>query len=315
MSETPSRRTPPTDEELRELSPPVVGARDLRIGIFVLLGIAAILAILFMLTDPSTFRGRYQVTTLVDDAGGIRSGDPVQMRGVNIGRVRQFTLTEDGVVINLEIEGRWAIPEDSRTRLVSNGLLGGRTVDVVPGRSPSAVTRGAQLPGELIPSVFETADDVGGDALDIMNRVQRLLSDTTLGAVQSGATELEGLVRELGELTRSQRGEVARLTASLNRAALQVEEAAATGGPDLSRALARADSLMVELGRTGATLDAAAASLNAVLARMERGEGTLGLLSTDEALYRNMTEASGNLAALMQDIQENPGRYIRLSLF
>jgi phospholipid/cholesterol/gamma-HCH transport system substrate-binding protein len=312
---TTQERDLPTDEELVRLAPPTSGRRELRVGIFVLVGIAAVLLVLFMMTDPATFRGRYELATLVENAGGIRSGDPVQMRGVNIGRVRQFNLTPEGVLIALEIEGIWDIPEDSRTRLVSNGLLGGRTVDVIQGGSPRRAPRGTVLPGELVASALESTDDFAVDVQDVLGRVQRLLSDTTVSAVQGGAVELEALLQELGRVVDSQRNELTRLTASLNRTASELEGVTSTAGPDLARTLARADSAMVQLNRTSGTLDEAASSLRTVLGRMERGEGTLGRLATDEALYTNLNRASESMAELLEDVRLNPGRYIRLRLF
>lgn len=308
-------RSLPSDDELMRLAPPTTGRRELRVGIFVLTGIAAILLVLFMMTDPSTFRGRYEIATLVENAGGIRSGDPVQMRGVNIGRVRQFVLAPEGVLITLEIEGEWDIPEDSRARLVSNGLLGGRTVDVIQGESTRRAPRGSVLPGELVASTLESADEFGADVQDVLGRVQRLLSDSTVTAVQGGAVELEGLLRELGAVVDAQRGELQRLTASLGRTATELEETAGAAGPDLARTVARADSAMARLNGTSATLDEAASSLRTVLGRMERGEGTLGRLATDEALYTNLNRASESMAALLEDVRLNPGRYIRLRIF
>lgn len=313
--ENKQEKSIPTDDELMRLAPPTTGRRELRVGLFVIAGLAAVLIILFMMTDPATFRGRYELSTVVENAGGIRSGDPVQMRGVNIGRVRRFSLVPEGVIIALEIEGIWEIPEDSRTRLVSNGLLGGRTVDVVQGESPRRAARGAVLPGELVASALESADEFGADVQDMLGRASRLLSDTTLAAVQGGATELERLLMELSSVVETQRGELSRLTASLNRTAGELEGAAGTAGPDLARTMARADSTMLQLNRASGTLDDAATSLRTVLGRMERGEGTLGRLATDEALYTNLNRASEAMATLLEDVRVNPGRYVRLRIF
>ena len=55
--------------------------------------------------------------------------------------------------------------------------------------------------------------------------------------------------------------------------------------------------------------------LNALMARIERGDGTLGRLMDDPALYDSLTVASSNLAALLADLKEYPGRYVHFSLF
>ena len=308
-------RRQPTDEELAQMAPPTTAGREFRVGVFVLIGIIGVLMILFMMTDPATFRGRYRLATLVEDAGGIRSGDPVRMRGVNVGRVRGFDLSAEGVRIGLEIDGDWTIPPDSRAELVSGGLLGGRTVDVIPGVQPGRAAAGTILPGELILGTLEQTDEFGSSVQDVLARMQALLSDTTVGSIQGSAVELEGLLGELNAVVGGQRAELSRLTASLNRTASELEGVTDEASPGLARALARADSVMDRLTRTSETLDEATTSMRSILGRMERGEGTLGLLSRDDALYNNLNTASQNVARLAEDIRLNPGRYIRLSLF
>ena len=74
-------------------------------------------------------------------------------------------------------------------------------------------------------------------------------------------------------------------------------------------------ALMATLTATGENLDAATESLRAVLARIEQGEGTLGRLSTDESLYVSLNEAAESLNSLLADLQENPNKYINISIF
>ncbi|MEX0980290.1 MAG: MlaD family protein, partial [Gemmatimonadota bacterium] len=287
-------RTPstngPTDRELAEGIPPVSSGREVRIGIFVLIGVVSFLMVLFLLTDPATFRGRYMVVTEVDDAGGIRRGDPVQMRGVNIGRVHSFSMIHEGVSITLEIEGQWDIPSDSRARLVSSGIIGGRTVDVVPGNSDDALRTGERIPGVRVEGIFDTADQLGDQADGVFTQLQRLLSDPAIETVQEGAEQFRDLLGELTAITSAQRDEVARLTASLNRSAAGIEDV--TTGPELMNAITQADSTFARLGETNAALERTLASLQSLLDRMDAGEGTLGQLSTNDELYRNISEAA-----------------------
>jgi phospholipid/cholesterol/gamma-HCH transport system substrate-binding protein len=306
--------TPPTDEELRNAVPRGLVRRDFQVGIFVILGMASLLAALFLLTDPSTFRGRYLVTTVVQDAGGIRKGDPVQMRGVNIGRVQGFVMGPEGVRITLELEGVWSLPEDSRTRLVSSGILGGKTVEIVPGESPEPLRPGGNLPGENRPGLLDFPAELGQNAENVLERIQTLLDAPTLEAVQSSAAELRVLLGQRSSLAEAQGEEVARLTASLNRSA-QGLEAAAGSGEDWARAVARADSALAVANETSRSLLRASASLEVILGRMEAGEGTLGQLSTDSTLYETLTQAVEGVRALVVDIRENPGRYVKIEIF
>ena len=187
----PGRRSSePTDEELRNAIPRNKKRLEFRVGIFVLLGLTSALFALFLLTDPSTFRGRYRVSTVVEDAGGIRRGDPVQMRGVNVGRVMSFSMDQEGVRITLEIEGEWDIPSDSRSRLVSGGILGGRTVEIVEGRSAESIPGGAELPGENVEGLLDIPAELGQDVQAVLGQIQGLLAQPTLDAIQGSAVEL-----------------------------------------------------------------------------------------------------------------------------
>lgn len=304
----------PSEEELDEAVPPAASGKEVRVGVFVLVGIFAAVAVLYLTTDPGTFRGRYIVTTRVENAGGIRNGDPVQMRGVNIGRVNGFQLLEETVLISLEIEGEWDIPADSRSNLQSQGLLGGRTVQIIPGESEEALPPGGTLPGETGGDLMSTADSVGTDAHAAIERIRSLLAEPTVSSLRSSVVELSTLLQELAGLTREQRAEVAELTGTLNRTARNLEEAS-EAGPEAARAVARADSLLAKLNTTGSSLEGAAASLQTILDRMERGDGTLGQLSVNDSLYVNLNRAVESVRLLATDVRENPGRYVKVEIF
>lgn len=303
----------PTDRELDQVAPALAGGREIRVGAFVLLGALAFGVVLFLMTDPATFRGRYLVVTEVTDAGGIRRGDPVQMRGVNIGRVHQFDLSPDGVVITLEIEGRWEIPDDSRTSLGSLDLLGGRTVRVIRGRSDTPIRAGDTLPEESVEGVLGMADVIGNEARQTMERMRALMADTAVTSVHASIAELEAVLSDLSEITEGQKAELSSLSASLGRSAGRVEELAMR--EELDRSLARADSTLARLQSASGSLAEASTSLAVILDRVERGEGTLGRLSGDETLYESLDTALEEIAQLARDLRENPRRYINLRIF
>lgn len=315
---TPSANTP-SDQDIGQAIPQQKRGREARVGLFVLLGGIAVLATLYMLTDPATFRGRYMVTTSVESAMGLRNGDPVQMRGVNIGRVNQFDLTQSTseVFLVLEIEGEWAIPEGSRTRLVSTGLLGGRTVEVVPGTGPPIAPL-SYLPGSVVKGLLDDTESLGEKGELVLDRVGALLSDSTITSLGASIQDLQALLSELSDVTRSESGTIKDMIASLNRAAQGLESMTADGprtGAELASAVTYADSLLQHMNQASVRLDQAAGSLEVIMARMERGEGTLGQLSTNDSLYHTLTATVESVRLLMVDLRENPGRYINLSIF
>jgi phospholipid/cholesterol/gamma-HCH transport system substrate-binding protein len=71
---------------------------------------------------------------------------------------------------------------------------------------------------------------------------------------------------------------------------------------------ASADSLMQRLSSNST-------QIQAILARIERGEGTVGKLLTDTLLYRDMRNLLANTDSLMADFKRNPRKYINLTIF
>lgn len=315
MTDSP-RDASASDAEIRANIPRSAGTRYVRLGIFVILGVLSFFLVLFLLTDPATFRGRYRMVTTLSDAGGVRSGDPIQMRGVNIGRVSGFSMTPEGRVdIELEVNGEWKIPEGSTVTLADAGIFGGRTVKVVPTLSQTFLEPWDTIPGvDGGGGVLENAGVLAEDAGVLLERMQQMLDEETIESVQGSAQEFEGLARDLRGVVAAQRDDLDRLTASLATAAEGLESAG-EAGPEVSEAAREARELMAELRSTTGRLDEVVGSLDTVLGRMARGEGTLGRLSSDAALYDNLEALSANLDTLVTEFRANPRRFIGISIF
>lgn len=303
----------PSEQELRSAMPRDRGRHEVRTGIFVLAGMLAVVGALFLLTDPASLRGRYILVTRVDDAGGIRRGDPVLMKGVNIGRIHAFEMAPTGQVdIQMEIDGQWELPVDSRTRLAGAGLLGGQTMEVLRGTSSTMVESMDTLQGlGAAGGVLESASSVAQRADTVLMRLQETLDNGTVSAIRGSAADLERTMTDLRALAASQRTQLATLTATLNRTAAGFEPS----GPEARRVIARADSAAQVMNRTAATLDRAASSLDEVLGRINAGQGTLGRLSRDDSLYVSLNRAASEIANLAADIRANPRKYLNLEIF
>ena len=294
--------------------------REVMVGLFVIAGFAATLIALFLLTDASMFRGRYVLTTVLKDAAGIRKGDPVLMRGVNIGRVQKFDIDKDKVAIRLEVEGEYKIPKDSRVEVRSQGLLGSMVADVIPGQSSEMARGGEVLAGGQGAGMFDKVNDLSASADKTLARVQALLSDTTVKSIESSSTELDALLKEMRGIAVAQRSELQKLTVNLRQVSESLQKA--TAGPELEQSVKRMDTITKQLDEVTASFSRSSKSAEGLLARIDRGEGSLGKLSKDDALYVNTNEAmlsfskaAQELAKLTEDLRRQPKRYLNLSLF
>jgi phospholipid/cholesterol/gamma-HCH transport system substrate-binding protein len=324
------RQDLPRDRDDEDLPPPPVARgrdRAVWVGVFVIFGILAVLISLLTFTDAALFRGRYIVTTYVKDAAGIRRGDPVQMRGVNIGRVQRFRISHDQVAIRLEIEGEYDVPSDSKVLLKSAGIVGGIVAEVVPGVSDKMARQGDILPGENETSLTDMTSRISSQVETVLNRLDTLLDKPMIDNLHSSSAEMNRLMKEASATVVEQRRVLRDITASLQKSSASVEKL--TSGPEWDRSLKRVDSITAQaaditkrLDGVSSTLEKSSQSMQAVLGRVDRGEGTLGKLTKDDKLYdrlseaaANMNQASVNLSKLADDIRKDPKRYLSIKVF
>jgi len=318
----------PSPPEDRDATPPLKGSNQtLWVGVFLILAILAGLAALFILTDAAIFRGRYIVTTHVPNAGGIRRGDPVQMLGVNIGRVQRFKIDHSGVAIRLELEGEYDVPTDAHVQLKSSGLLGGMIADVVPGDSKQRLRNGDTLPGQSEEGMMDVANRVTVQVEAALARVQRMLSDPNIDSIgattrnlEAGSGQMRKLLADMNVAVNDQRRELKNLTAGLQRSAEGFEKVAT--GPEVERTLEQIDAATARMDTVTASLERTSTAVEGVMGRLDRGEGTLGKLMRDEELYRNlnaamlnMNQTTVNINKLSEEIRREPRKYLKLSVF
>ena len=184
---------------------------------------------------------------------------------------------------------------------------------VIPGTSTEYVDPFDEIPGSAVAGLFAAAGDLTTDAGVALERIRALLSEEAVNDIGASVSSMRDLLAELNAMTEGQAQQVQALTESLNRSAGNVEEL--TGSDELTRTLASADSAMARFNRTSTVLESATTSLNAVLGRIERGEGTLGQLSMNDSLYVSLHGAAESLQLLLVDVREHPGRYLKLVVF
>ena len=126
-------------------------ALEIGTGLFVLLGFAALFFLTTQLPGSGVQVGGasgYAVTARFDNVGDLKTGSPVTLAGVRIGRVTgiSFDPADFKAVVTLDIEKRYdKIPDDSDASIQTAGLLGGKYVGIGPGGSETYLHAGSTI--------------------------------------------------------------------------------------------------------------------------------------------------------------------------
>lgn len=121
---------------------------ELMVGIFVVLGIAAVAYLTVKLGSGSLVRGdTYLVEARFANAGGLHSGSSVLLAGVTVGRVDEVRVdpADYSAIATLRIPGGLRLPTDSMAAIKTTGLIGDKYVSLSPGADETYLKPGTRI--------------------------------------------------------------------------------------------------------------------------------------------------------------------------
>ena len=157
--------------------------------------------------------------------------------------------------------------------------------------------------------VLRRVDSLTNNANQILNDENRAEIRALLLNLNRTVASFEGTSRQTNALLANNDPRIQKMLDNANLATISAKTAIDKYGRV-------ADEVDVKkLNNTIDKLSLTSDKLNSVISGIENGEGTLGKLTKDEELYRNLNESSVNLNNLILDLKANPKRYLNFSVF
>lgn len=304
---------------------------EFKVGLAIVLTALVLFFGIRYLAGLSVFGSGYALVAVFDDTEGLTSGNPVTVSGVQIGTVSSVELLPGAgaAEVVLSITSDTALPRGTVARIGGFSALGDVRVSLIPG-PPSAppLTNGDTLPtrpsADLAGLVQNNAERIFGNvdtlligAAGTFSNVDVLLADPE-SDLRATLAEFRGAAAAANQLLVSQRAQLTATLASLQR----TSESVGVLTTDLGTFTAdNTDSLAVTISRLNGVLasvdesledfESTSAQVDLLLAKLNDGEGTLGLMLNDPTLYYNLNTAATNLNQLVLDFQTDPSRYLR----
>lgn len=305
-----------------------VGWGALKVGILLILVTIILFWASFTGGGTSIFTPKSEFICYFPDVNGMVKGSPVWMSGVEVGNVTnvEFVLLDPQrqVKVTCRVEDRvWNVLTDSATvSLGTIGFLGDKYVAISPGLSGGEpIAKGAVIPTENVPGASDLFAS-GQEAFTDMGAIVTDL-DTLLRGINSGKGTL-GLMATDKQLYRQMTallGQLTALTADLQKNQERIVSSIEKTGNAIDQLGNKVTENTGTIGRLMNdpelydNLAATSANLDSILAKIESAEGTLGLMVSDTAMYVEMVNLMNRASNLIADIEANPRRYFKFSVF
>lgn len=300
-------------------------SQEVKVG---LLAVVALLMFYFgfrFLKGSDFFSSTNKYQVIYDNIDGLTASNPVRINGLAVGRVKSIQILQDQrnkLLVTVEMNKDIRVTQGTKAFLVDDGLLGGKMIQLSVNPAKPLLPDG----GMLVPSK-ETGLSalIREKTLPVLNNVDSLtyqlnrivgqfdqtgvILNKTLGNASATVSTLGLTVAENRAAMRATLANVNRLSSSLIETEKQLK-------PILAKADNLADSLQsLQLKQTLASVNKTVDNLQSILGGISKGQGSLGKLASDEALYSNVNKTTASLEKLLTDLRENPKRYVHFSLF
>jgi len=305
--------------------------KEIKTGILVVVTIFIFVYGFNFLKGKDIFSSREIYYAVYPQISGIVEANPVQLNGFKVGRVKKIELldTTGRLLVTIAISDQnLRVTKGTVARIVSSDLLGAKAIELILGKGSDFAPDGDTLISEIDLSLQQSVE---GAIKPLKDKAEKLI-----GSIDSIITVFQTVfdVNTRDNLTKSFNN-IKHALETFDRTSMRLDTMIASEKDKLSIIFSKVESISTNLAnnndkiasaiknfsaisdtlakanisKTIENANSALSSVSSVMEKINKGEGSAGMLINDEKLYKNLTSASGSLDSLLQDMEARPKRY------
>ena len=300
-------------------------AKELKIGIFVIVILVASFFLINYLRGEDIFNKEYEVRGKYENVEGLVASAPVFIKGYKAGKVTEVNyLSETGEFeVVCSIARDFQFPEDSHMTIYAVDIMGGKGVRIDFGESEAYAEDGANLQTKfeqglldgLGSSIQPLIAKVGStlDSLSVtISGVNGMLSETNRLRIERTLANLESTMANVKSITRTVNGKSAELENFMNNLSDfsgKLEGLAAK----LDNTVDGVNGVVSQLNESD--IKGLVASFKELVENINEPDGTLNKLMKEDSVYNSVDSLLNHVNDLVEKIKENPKKYLKISVF
>jgi len=302
-------------------------SKEFKSGFIFLLAIVFLVYGLKYLKGLNVFQSNKPYYAIYDDIDGLQIGSSIRLNGFNVGMVNNIVLSNNNkLLVTLNINSVDSIPINSVCKIVNQDLMGTKGVSLVLGKSDLFAK-----PGDTLQSGIENSlqDEVNAQILPLKNKAEELIGSvdsllTVVAAVLNKNTRknLSNSIKSLDEtfsilsqtmikvdsMVYNNDKRVSKIILNLESITTNLNDSSSGIKPILHNLSLISDSL------SNSNIGSLVENINNISNNISSGSGSLTKLMKDDKLYNNLEKSTSELAELIEDIKNNPKRYVNFSI-
>jgi len=293
-------------------------SREVKTAVLVISGIVLFIYLFNYLKGEDLFDSSITYYTKFD-YNALDTASPVTIKGNNVGKIANiiYDFNTGQTIVEITVTNELRFSKDSKIRLYEQGLMGGNALAIIPGTEEVLANKGDYLESEIEPGLIKSLtknfsgistglDNTLKSADSLLVNLNKVVKDDSENGLKAVIAELNETLKGYKTLSYSVNGMISKNDENIT-AILENFKIISQDLTQLSAQLKEAN-----LGETVTHLDSTLVSVNSLISGIEKGEGSMGKLLKDEALYNNLVGVSKEMEELLRDIKLHPKRYFRV---
>ena len=299
--------------------------KEFRIGFFAVAVMTASFFLINYLRGEDIFNKEIEVSAIFPTVDGLVPSAPVYIKGYKAGKVSEVNY--DVVAGNFEVvcsmSKDFIVPSDSKMTIYSVDIMGGKGIKIDLGSSRSHVVDGGQLSPAFeaglmdglsagMPALLDKVSVTIDSLCVAVSGINRLLAEENQANIARTLEHLENTmsgVSKVASVLDGKSGELDFFLSNLSNLSDKLNGIADKTGSAIDGITSKVDAL------SESDIEEIVSSLNQLLKNINDPDGTIGKLFVDNSIYDSVDALLSDIDSLVNKIQENPKKYIRLSVF
>ncbi len=300
-------------------------SKEFKIGLFVVAVLTVSFFLINYLRGKDIFNNEIEIKSRFENVEGLVPSAPVFIKGYKAGKVSEVTydsVSEDFWVV-CSVKKEFRIPADSYMTIYSVDIMGGKGIRIDLGDSPVAA-----VDGDLLNPSFEAGlmDGLAGgvgpllakvtstlDSLEVtVSGINRLLSSENSASIGKTLAHLEKTMADVSTIAAGVEGKSGELNAFINNLAAVSDKFTGISAK-IDTTMNNVSSLVGSVSESD--VQQLVSSFKTLLENINDPEGTIGRLFVDNSVYDSLESLLTDVDSLVRKIEENPKKYVRISVF
>ena len=299
--------------------------KEVRIGLFAAAVTAAAVFTVEFLKGKDIFSKTDTYYIIYPSVDGVDVSTAVTVGGYTAGRVSDVEYNPEAMnyTVTVSVSREFTFPDDSRMEVYSSDIMGTRKIRIAAGNSNTTAASGDTIRGVIEPDILSSlagSIEPVAAGLDTLVRglnrtvesVNLILDKNSRDRINSILGNMEAITEDLSLIAgtfRDKNPEIRQIITRLSSISARLDSAAVSAACTLDNAEAVTASLRD--ARIGETVE----SIHSLVLKLQDPSGSLGRLIVSDSLYNSLTQLSNDLDSLVRKIEDDPKKYIKISVF